>query len=66
MLSRPKTNWNFLFLKLKIEIKDNKADPKNKPRYKYSSLANTRISSLFVHKCNTNIKPAETPADNKR
>ncbi|GGH46480.1 hypothetical protein GCM10011364_20700 [Mangrovimonas yunxiaonensis] len=32
ILSRPKTNCDFLFLKLKIETTDNNADPKNKAK----------------------------------
>ena len=39
ILSRPKTNCDFLFLNIKIAINDNTADPKNNPKYNKSSLA---------------------------
>ena len=41
MLSRPNTNCDFLFLNIKIEIRLNKAEPKNKPKYNNSFWANS-------------------------
>ena len=66
MLSRPNTNWNFLFLNIKIEINDNKAEPKNKPKYNKLSSAKTSIPSLLVQRLNKDVNPLETIADNKR
>ena len=39
MLSRPNTTCNCLFLKEKIEIKDSKAEAKNKQKIKVLSIA---------------------------
>ena len=66
MLSRPNINWDFLFLNKNIEIKDRAADPKNNPKYNILSLAKTKVSFTVVHKLKTKVKPAETPAANKR
>ena len=62
MLSLPKTNWSCLFLNINIEIKDNTADPKKRPKYNTSSCANTNSSVFVVHKLNTKINPADIPA----
>ena len=66
MLSRPITNWDFLFLNINIAIKDNNAEPQNKAKYSISSLAKKETPSLFIHKSNTKINPAEIPAAIKR
>ncbi len=61
ILRRPKTNCDCLSLYLNIEINDNVAEPRNKLKYKVSSLANILKPSALIHKLNTNIKPAEMP-----
>ncbi|GAL61342.1 hypothetical protein JCM19300_4288 [Algibacter lectus] len=49
-------------MNINIEIKDNTADPKKRPKYNISSLANTISLVFVVHKLNTKINPAEIPA----
>ena len=63
MLRRSNTNCVCLFLNIKIAINDNKADPKNNPKYNNSSLAKNSVSFIVVHKLNTKINPPEIPAE---
>ena len=51
---------------MKIEITANKADAKNKEKYKISSLAKTITSSIVTQRLKTNISPAEIPATNNK
>ena len=63
ILRRPKTNCDCLFLYLKIEINDNRAEPKNNSKYAILSLAKTGISFSVVQRWNTNINPPEIIAE---
>ncbi|GAA4281173.1 hypothetical protein GCM10022260_15940 [Gaetbulibacter aestuarii] len=51
---------------LNIDIKDNNAEAKNKPKYKKLSCAYTKTPFSAVHKGNTNMSPADIPAAIKR
>ena len=62
ILSRPNTNWNFLFLNIKMVIRLNKAEPKNNPKYNKLSFAKKGVPSFVVHNWNTKIKPADANA----
>ena len=66
MFLRKVLGFFFLFLNINIDIKDKAAEPKNNPKYNILSLAKTKVSFTVVHKLNTKVKPAETPAANKR
>ena len=49
-----------------MAINDNTAEPRNKPKYSILSFANTLTPAFVIHKWNTKISPADSPAANNR
>src|SRR5690606_25059128 len=66
ILTRPRTNWSFLFLNKNIVTKDKTADPKYKARASRTSSTYTGCPASLLHKETKNIKtPLNKKAINK-